>query len=82
MSINFIKFMAKVSPLIYVASERPRVMCFDYQLAFKNLIINAKITCPPFDIHKSKLVVVEWHFAKDGKTYNYLVFSIKPSSNS
>jgi hypothetical protein len=30
-------------------------------------MINAKIMCPPFDIHKSKLVVVEWHFAKDGK---------------
>jgi hypothetical protein len=57
-------------------------MCFGYQLAFKKLIINAKITCPPFDIHKSKLVRVEWHFVKDGKTYNDLVFSIKPNNNS
>jgi hypothetical protein len=81
-SINFVKFLAKVFPPIYVASKRPRVMCFGYQLAFLKLIINAKITCPPLDIHKSKLVVVKWHFAKGGKTYNYLVFSIKPTNNS
>jgi hypothetical protein len=81
-SINFVKFIAKVCPLIYVALKRLRVMWFGYQLAFKKSIINAKITYPPFDIHKSKLVVIEWHFAKDGKTYNYLVFSIKPINNS
>jgi hypothetical protein len=46
------------------------VMCFCYQLAFKKSIINVNITCPPFNIHKSKLVVIEWHFAKDAKTYN------------
>jgi len=39
-------------------------MCFGYQLAFKKVITNAQISCPPFDIHKSKLVITEWHYVK------------------
>jgi hypothetical protein len=46
------------------------------------MIIDAKISCLAFDIHKSKLVIAEWHFAKASKTYNCLVFSTNPSSNS
>jgi len=46
------------------------------------MITIAKILGPPFDIHKSKFVVVEWHFIKVGKTCNSLVFSIKLGSNS
>jgi len=38
--------------------------------------------CPPFDIHKSKLVIVERHFVKVGKTYNNLVFSDNLNNNS
>jgi len=37
------------------------------------MITNAKISCSPFDIHKSKIVVVEWQFAKARKTYNCLI---------
>jgi hypothetical protein len=73
--------MAKVCPLIYVASKRARVMSFGYQLTLENLITNANTSCPPFDIHKSKLVVIECHFVKVGKTYYCLVFSTKPSNN-
>jgi hypothetical protein len=33
------------------------------------------MSCVPFDIQKSKFVVVESHYTKVGKTYKYLVFS-------
>jgi hypothetical protein len=46
------------------------------------MITNAKISCSPFDIDKSKIVVVEWHVAKAIKTYNCLISPINPSSNS
>ncbi len=41
-----------------------------------------KISCLAFDIHISKLAIVEWHFIKVGKTYNCLVFSINLNSIS
>jgi hypothetical protein len=59
MSNNFIKFMAKICPLIYVVSKKAREMSFGYQLALEKLITNANTSCSPFDIHKSKLVVIE-----------------------
>jgi hypothetical protein len=34
------------------------------------------MSCVPFDIHNPKLTIVELHFAKANKTYNYLVLSI------
>jgi hypothetical protein len=51
--------MGKVCPLILVALEKSKVMFFGCQLALKKLITNTKMSCPLFDIHKSKLVVVE-----------------------
>jgi hypothetical protein len=81
MSNNFIKFMAKVCPLVSIASKRPRVMNFGYQLTLKKLITNAKISCPPFDIHKWKLATTKWQSIQVGKTYN-LFFPSKPGSNS
>jgi hypothetical protein len=51
-------------------------MHFHYELNLKNLITNAKTSCPPFEIHKSKLAVVEWHYVKVSKTYNCLVFPL------
>jgi hypothetical protein len=56
-------------------------MRFDYQFALQNIYTNAEISHPPFDIHKSKLEVVERHFIKSNKTYNCLVFSIKLNNN-
>jgi hypothetical protein len=41
-----------------------------------------KISCLAFDIHISKLTIVEWHFTKANQTYNYLVFSTNPGINS
>ncbi len=82
MSNNSIKILAKVCPLIYVVSKWPKVMCFCYKSTFENLITNAKTSCPPFDIHKSKFVIVEWLSTKAHKIYNYLVFSTKPNRNS
>jgi hypothetical protein len=46
------------------------------------MITNAKILGPPFDIHKSKFVIVEWHLIKVGKTCNFLIFSTKLGSHS
>jgi hypothetical protein len=57
-------------------------MCFGFQSTPKKLITNAKISCPPFNIHKTKHVVVEWHSIKVGKTYNYLVFPTNFGNNS
>ncbi len=51
--------MAKICPLIYVVSKKAREMSFGYQLALEKLITNANTSCSPFDIHKSKLVVIE-----------------------
>ncbi len=31
------------------------------------------MSCAPFDIHNPKLTIVELHFSKASKTYNYLV---------
>jgi hypothetical protein len=59
--------MAKVCPLIYVTSKRARVMSFGYQLALEKLITHANTSCPLFDIHKSKLIVIKWHFPKVDK---------------
>jgi hypothetical protein len=81
MSNDFIKLLAKVCPLIFVTSKRLKVMCFGYQSTLKKLIINAKISCPPFNIHKSKLVVAKWHYVKASKTYNCLVFPTKLGNN-
>ncbi len=82
MSNNFVKFLAKVCPVVSIDSKRPKIMCFGYQSSLKKLITNAKISWPTFDIHKSKLVVTEWHSTKVGKTYNCLVFSTNLSNNS
>ncbi len=50
----------RLTELIYkIGSKRPRVMCFGYQLTPKKLITNAKISFRTFDIHISKLVVIE-----------------------
>jgi hypothetical protein len=57
-------------------------MCFGFRSTPKKLITNAKISCPPFNIHKTKHVVVEWHSIKVGKTYNYLVFPTNFGNNS
>jgi len=74
-SNNSIKILAKVCPLVFIPSKRLRVtLCFGCQLAFKKLITYGKISRPPFDINKSKLVVAKWHSIKVGKTYNCLVF--------
>jgi hypothetical protein len=52
-----VKFLAKVYPLVFVASKRPKVMSFSYQPTLKKSIIDAKISCLAFKIHKSKLAI-------------------------
>jgi hypothetical protein len=58
------------------------VICFGYQSTPKKLITNPKISCPPFNIHKSRLGIAKWHYVKTCKTYNCFVFSTNMSSNS
>jgi hypothetical protein len=79
---NYVKVLPKVCLLVSITSKWPTIMCFGCQLAPKKLITNAKISCPPFDIHKSKLVIAKWNFIKVGKTYYYFSFPIKPINNS
>jgi hypothetical protein len=40
------------------------------------MITNVKTLNPTFDIHRSKLIVAQWHFAKAGKTLKKLVFPL------
>jgi hypothetical protein len=80
-SNNYIKFLTKDYPLVSITLKRPKVMCFGYQSTLKNLNMNAKISCPPFDIHKSKLAVIEWHSIKSSKIYNCSVFFTKLGRN-
>jgi len=42
-------------------------MCYGYQLAHNKVLTNAQISCPPFDIYKSKLVIIKWHYVKVDK---------------
>jgi hypothetical protein len=59
--------MPKVFLEVFIASKRPNVPCFSYQSPFKNLFTRANMSCTPFDIQRSKLDVVELHFAKVSK---------------
>jgi hypothetical protein len=68
--------------LVSIVSKRPRVISFGYQSTPEKLITNVKISCPPFDIHKSKLAIAELHSIEASKAYNYLVFPINLGSNS
>jgi len=65
-----------------LAPKISRVICFGYYSSPKKLIISTKISCPTFNIHKSKFDVVEWHYIKVGKTYNCFVFPINLDNNS
>jgi len=51
--------------------------CLSYQLHPKKIITRANISCTPFDIHKSKLVVSKIQYVNFGKTYTYFVFFTK-----
>jgi hypothetical protein len=59
--------MPKVFLEVFIASKRPNVPRFSYQSPFKNLFTRANMSCTPFDIQRSKLDVVELHFAKVSK---------------
>jgi hypothetical protein len=58
--------MPKVFLEVFIVSKR-YVPCFGYQSPFKNLFTRANMSCTPFDIQRSKLDVVELHFAKVNK---------------
>jgi len=57
-------------------------MWFGYKSTFKNLITNAKTSCPPFDIQKSKFVIAKWLSTNIHKILLLLLFSTKPNRNS
>jgi hypothetical protein len=52
-------------------------MCFGMQFSPKKFT-----SCALLDIHKSKLVIVETHLSKIGKTYVCFVFSAKFGNTS
>ncbi len=60
--------------MVFVVAKSSRVICLGCQLTFKNLITNAKMSCAPFDIQSSKLIIQNLHFAKVSNTYNWYFF--------
>ncbi len=76
-SRNFVKLLINVCPIVYIAVNKPIVTCLGCQLDPKKFITKANISCTPFGIHKSKLVVVEIQFVNFGKTYICFVSSTK-----
>jgi hypothetical protein len=69
--------LAKAWSIIFVASNKPIDTYLGWQLDPKKFITKENISCTPFDIHKSKSVVVEIQFVIFGKTYTCFVFSTK-----
>jgi hypothetical protein len=73
----FLELLANYSPIVFVASNKPIDTYLGWQLDPKKFITKANISCAPFDIHKSKFVVVEIQSVNFGKTYICFVFSTK-----
>jgi hypothetical protein len=70
-SNDLIKFLAKVWLIVFVVLNKLIVMCFGYQLIFKEVNNKSTHIMCFFNIHKSKLITVI-HFVKVGQTYNCL----------
>jgi hypothetical protein len=51
---------------IYVASKNLVAIWLGYQSTSKKIMTKISISWDPLDIHKSKLTIVELHFAKVG----------------
>ncbi len=51
---------------IYVASKNPMAIWVGYLSTSKKIMTKINISWDPFDIHKSKLTIVDLHFAKVG----------------
>jgi hypothetical protein len=76
-SSNFVKLLAHVYSIVFVALSKPIITCLGCQLDPKKLISKANISCATLDTHKSKLVVVEIQSINFGKKNIYFIFSTK-----
>ncbi len=76
-SKKIVKLLVNICPIIFVASKNTIVTYLGCQSDPKKFITRVNISCAPFDIHKSKLVVVEIQFVNFGKTYTRFIFSTK-----
>ncbi len=74
-SKSSIRFLANACHVIFIASNKPRVTCFGFQLNPKKFMTKINTSCAPLDIHKSKLVVTQLQSFNKGKIYVSLVFS-------
>ncbi len=74
--------MAKVCLVVLVTSKNSRVTRFGCQLISKNLIINAKILCAPFDIYMSNLWLQNHILPRLAKQIIVWFFSINSSNIS
>jgi len=72
-----LKLLVNYSPIVFVTSNKPIDTYLGWQLDPKKFITKTNISCTPFDIHKSKFVVIEIQFVNFGKTYTCSVFSTK-----
>jgi hypothetical protein len=70
-------FLSMFQPKVLDASNRLIVICFKTQNFPKN-ITNAKMSCVPLDIQRSKLAIAKTHSTKSSKTYMF-VLSFQPT---
>jgi hypothetical protein len=50
--------------MVFMVAKSSRVICLGCQLTLKNLITNAKMSCAPFDIQRTKLIVEILHLPR------------------
>ncbi len=74
-SKSSIKYLTNSCPIVLIASNKPRITCFDFQLDPQKIMTKINTSCAPLNMHKSKFVVAQLQSFNQGKTYISLVFS-------
>ncbi len=77
MSNNSCNLGTIVMPHVSIISKRPLMTCFVSQLLEIKLTTIAKMSCIPFDIHRSNVQVVDTQLANVGCTYMVMFFPTK-----
>ncbi len=77
MSNNSCNLRTIVMPHVSIISKRPIVTCFASQLLEIKLTTTTKMSCIPFDIHRSNAQLANTQLANVGCTYMVMIFSTK-----
>ncbi len=78
-NIHYICQVCVIVTTPLVTSKRPIVTCFTTQSLKIKFTITTKMSCTPFDIHKSNLQGANKQLANVGYTYKLMVFCTKLS---